>query len=154
MIEAHRRILSSLAIGAAVWSAGCSNTVTHHQSPSGGEAGTGGVAGSGGAGASGGTEPPEPAILTLAAPDEYTVKIGFNVDPAAPSIAYPASYSISSEVGPLDLEQAEYDPATRTVTLTSARQKLGIEYALSIEAPGEPIDGLGGDFLSADTALF
>lgn len=113
-----------------------------------GGAGTGGDASGGGGGTAA-----TPAIKKVAAPTRTTVAIELTESlPTAPEIV--DAYGLTSARGPLIVSAVAYDDATRTITLTTEKQKLGIEYTLTVKSPGSPLDLKGGKFLAADTATF
>jgi len=94
------------------------------------------------------------SIENVDAPNELTVNVAFNGDPGKAAAEDLSVYSIDSSVGSLTLTAAQYNPLTKTVQLTSKKQKLGITYTLII-TPGENSkEGLTEDFISADTAQF
>lgn len=66
----------------------------------------------------------------------------------------PNAYELTHTTGDLTVGEVTYDAATKTVTLVTSKQKLGIEYHVTIVAPGHPLDLAIGKFLSADTAKF
>ncbi|MDP8254771.1 MAG: hypothetical protein P9M14_03395 [Candidatus Alcyoniella australis] len=87
----------------------------------------------------------------LSAPDEYSVVIVFSVDPSTALAGDVRTYQISSEIHELEIESVTYDAETARATLTTGKQKLGLQYTL--QAGGtDPGQGVGGDFWSADTA--
>jgi len=89
----------------------------------------------------------------VSAPDEYTVLVGFAGAPPAAEAGDASIYSLGSDVGSLAVESAGYDEAEHVATLTTAKQKLGITYTLTV-APPEESTALEADFVSADTATF
>jgi len=95
------------------------------------------------------------SILAVNAPDGYSIRLELDGNPPAAEAGDPLSYGVDSSWGGLDVEDAEFDPETGVVELTTERQKLGVTYELTIlDGEGEPIDGLTADFLSADTFAF
>lgn len=116
-----------------------------------GAAGGGGPGGAGGLGGGGAT----PAIEVLRAPDQTSITARFDVDVAATVPTSADAFVVTSdEVDDLAVESVAYDAATRTLTLTTEKQKLGATYQLAIVAPATPLDGAGGELLAADTARF
>ncbi len=91
-------------------------------------------------------------ILTIEAPDERTVVVRFDRDPGSERAERRASYGLDSLLGALSVASVVYEADTSTATLTSARQKLGVEYTLSI-ADGDDI-GPSEVFWSADERNF
>jgi hypothetical protein len=120
--------------------------------------GTGGAGAAGGAGPGGGGHGGGVAAATveqLRAPDQTTITVRFDIDVAAVVPAATDAFVVASDdVDDLEVESVAYDPATRTVTLTTERQKLGATYQLTIQAPGTALADLGGELLAADTARF
>jgi hypothetical protein len=146
-----RRLLSvALLVVPGLAACGSNVTVVPQDEPLGG--GGGGV---GGAGGEGGTAPvPDPHVKNVRAPDEHSVAVEFTSDPGD-ALESALAYAIdSAAVGPLAVDSVSYDPATHVATLGTPRQKLGIEYTLTITSPGSTVDGEGASFLSADTARF
>jgi hypothetical protein len=89
----------------------------------------------------------------VSAPDELTVVVGFVGTPPVADAGDASIYSLASDVGGLAVESASYDAADHVATLTTAKQKLGITYTLTVQPPGE-VTALQADFLSAETATF
>ncbi|MBW2524158.1 MAG: hypothetical protein JRI23_08280 [Deltaproteobacteria bacterium] len=142
---------STLLFAALLAAAGCSNSVEVEPAAQGG-AGGGGVSG-GTAGT--GAELPEPDPTVQAhAPDETSVEVRFNVEADAPQLSSADAYVIASEQGPLHVAAVSAGADGRTFTLTTEKQKLGVTYQLSVDVPGEAVDGLEDSFLAADTASF
>lgn len=132
-------------------SAACSNEVVVPERAPGAAQGGGG---SGGTQGGGGTAPPPDPRIDASAPDETTVVIRFNVALDAPTIGATTTYTIASDLGPLDVESANVGADRSTVRLTTEKQKLGVSYQLTIRSPGHVIDGLSDPFIAADTASF
>ncbi|XXY45130.1 hypothetical protein WME91_34520 [Sorangium sp. So ce269] len=116
----------------------------------GGEAWSGHGGAGGAAGESGG---PFRLDAIIAAPSQHEVEIHLSEDIAAPPLDA-AAYRITSPRGSLRVEQVAYDAERATLVLTTARQKLGVTYELTVRSPGSRLDGVTGSFLSADTATF
>src|SRR5690606_3920157 len=109
---------------------------------------TAGVGGAGGEG--GGTV--APAALEAHAPDRTSVVVSLSgvLDGAALSDA--AGYRLTGEDGaPLAIEEVTVDLATSQVIVTTAPQKLGIEYTLTVDLPGVESAEEGLSFMAADT---
>jgi len=118
-------------------------------------AGSGGTGADGGAGSGGQGAGGAPAVDLLRAPDQTTITVRFDVDVAAVLPTVPDAFVVASdEVEDLEVESLAYDAATRTLTLTTERQKLGATYQLTIVAPQTPVADLGGELVAADTARF
>ncbi len=118
--------------------------------------GAGANGGSGGSGAEAGNGGASSATLESAhAPDEFTVVAqlagGFsNGHPAQLSM-----FKLTSPLGDIDVVgEVVFDTTANTLTLTTEKQKLGVQYTLSIAAPGNELDLAFANFLSADTATF
>lgn len=118
----------------------------------GGGAGGSGAIGGGGEGNTGGVPPGDVAIEGVSAPDQESVVVTFASDVA--SLATVDVAITSDVVPPLVVQSKTYDPATRTLTLQTAKQKLGATYEIALVAEGQPHDGLSADFIAADTATF
>ncbi len=142
-----------LATGGGV-ATGSGGAVAGGASAVGGAGASGNYGGSGGVGGVGGAPVPPLAITSVNAPDQFSVVLRFNISPESPSVAESTSYQLDSDFGSLQIQGAEYDPLDHSVRLTTAKQKLGVEYELHIEATNEPMDGLHDSFWSADTASF
>jgi hypothetical protein len=116
--------------------------------------------GGGGAGATpanggAGGEPAETATLgVVRAPDETTIVIEIQGAFSSGHPTAPAMYEIESAVGPLAVGEVTFDAEAGEILLTTAKQKLGVEYTLQIKAPGNDVDLASASFLSADTATF
>lgn len=139
------RLVSLFALSSL---AACGDDSTATGGSSEGGAGTGGDASGGGGGTAA-----TPAIKKVSAPTRTTVTIELTeslVD--APAIV--DAYGLTSPRGPLIVSAVAYDDATRVITLTTEKQKLGVEYTLTVKSPGSPLDLKGGKFLAADTATF
>jgi hypothetical protein len=93
------------------------------------------------------------SISSIDAPDEYTVFLVFDGAPPAADAADAAIYALSSDVGGLAIDSAAYDEDAHIATLTTARQKLGATYTLTITPPVDTAP-LTADFPSADLATF
>lgn len=90
-------------------------------------------------------------IAETVAPDRTTVEVVLNGNPGA--AAEEAEYQITSDQGTLTVSAIDYAPAKTTVTLTTAEQKLGVEYTLKI-SPAKATGDLTADFTAADKATF
>src|SRR5262245_55566573 len=81
----------------------------------------------------------EPEMVGVHAPDEHTVVAQLEgtgvVVPEGTNI-----YEIESEVGNLPVTNVAYDAAANTITLATDKQKLGVNYYLTIKAPGNTLD--------------
>lgn len=152
------RHILSMGLITLVALVGCAHKVRTAESSSGGDGGSGGSGGGGGSGGTGGPDipkPVEPAVTNVRAPDQTSVRVQFNKDVAAILPSDPAAFFIASaEVEPLTVKAAIYDPLTQSLTLSTALQKLGATYDLTINTPLGKLDGQGGAFLAADTAVF
>lgn len=93
-------------------------------------------------------------LTSLKAPTRTTVEVIFGQDPGSELAGQLKSYSLRRGEDALAIEEATYDPDTRTARLTTQTQVLGISYMLEILEQGEPVSGLTGVFRSADTATF
>lgn len=139
-------LLSLFALSSLV---ACGDDSTATGGGSEGGAGTGGDASNGGGGGTAAT----PAIKKVSAPTRTTVTIELTESlVTAPAIV--DAYGLTSPRGPLIVSAVAYDDATRVITLTTEKQKLGVEYTLTVKSPGSPLDLKGGKFLAADTATF
>jgi hypothetical protein len=141
-------------VASCLW-IGCGSSVTYETGGSGGSGG----GDSGGTTATGTTTTPTtttsvvPAITALRAPDQTSVRIEVSaVIEAVPQS--PSAYAFASEHGPLAVKAVTWDAAAKAIVLETEKQKLGVEYTLTIVAPGDPLDTLGGSMLAADTATF
>ncbi|MCK9460171.1 MAG: hypothetical protein M0R80_11075 [Proteobacteria bacterium] len=90
----------------------------------------------------------------VTAPTEYSVTVGFTGNPPAAEAGSLAIYALDSDVGALDVLLASYDEEERVATLTTAKQKLGVTYTLTVTPPAVGAEALAADFLSANTASF
>lgn len=131
-----------LSLGAA-----CGDDET---TPATGGSNTGGEA-AGGGGEGGGVV--AATLESARAPDETTVLISLGGGEVEPPSATNA-YTLESTKGALTVGEVSYDAATRTITLTTSQQKLGVEYTLQILSPGHPLDLQTAKLWSADTATF
>ena len=115
----------------------------------------GGGAGAGDTNGGAGGQAADPATLgTVRAPTETTIVIEVGGAFVAGHPSAPAMYAIDSDVGPLPVGEVTFDAEAGQILLTTAKQKLGIEYTLEIKAPGNELDLESATFLSADTATF
>ncbi len=112
-----------------------------------------GAAGGGGDGGSGGGSQLEPALASASAPTRTTVRLVLSALPDVTPLDV-AAYALTSSRGPVAVEAVELDPAGPAVLLTTAPQKLGIDYTVKISDPGGPLDSATATFPSADTATF
>jgi hypothetical protein len=125
------------------------------ESPGGSGPGGGGDGGSAAGGNGDGGDPAmaEPEMVGVHAPDEFTVVAQLEgTGVVAPETA--SAYVIDSDFGTLAVTNIVYDAAANTITLTTDKQKLGVNYYLTIKAPGNLLDLETAQFLSADTATF
>ncbi|NUP07628.1 MAG: hypothetical protein HOW73_16395 [Polyangiaceae bacterium] len=142
------RSLGYLAVLVSIFAVGCGDDETTPNGGSGGDA-----PGGQNAGGEGGAPTTEAAIKTVHAPDETTVVVELEGDfGEAPTS--PNAFEITSLNGDLGVGDITYDEATKTITIVTAKQKLGVEYTLKILTPGSPLDLETAKFLSADTAKF
>ncbi len=144
-----RRLLPALLGPSIVLFAGCGD-----DSPSTGGGGGGGsdpVGGQGGDGGSGGSQIVAPAVESAHAPDEVTVVVQLSGDDLAPPEVGTAYLLKSASNGDLTVGDVTFDPEAKTVTLVTSKQKLGVEYSVTIKAPGDPLDLANATFMSADT---
>lgn len=144
------------ALAASLLSVGCGEEVVYAvKSDTGGAGGGGTTAGTtvGPASSSASTGAGEPGIVDLRAPERTTVRIDVTAAVVGAPMS-PAAYAFSSEHGPLEVTAVAWDAGAKAILLETAKQKLGVEYTLTIQAPGDPLDGLGGAMLAADTAVF
>ncbi|MCC6526026.1 MAG: hypothetical protein IT373_25490 [Polyangiaceae bacterium] len=109
--------------------------------------------GTGGTGGTGGEIVQPLSIVSVSAPDEYTVRIVLSAAPPPEATELPI-YGFAGEGGALEVLAAALDPAANTITLTTGKQKLGVGYDLALSRPDSALDGLGASFLAADTATF
>lgn len=93
-------------------------------------------------------------IQAISAPDEYTVYVTLSGDPGAAEVEKPGIYSLDSDRGSLTVESVSYTANTRTIDISTGKQKLGIEYLLTIEPEGKEGEGLSAEFTAADNATF
>jgi hypothetical protein len=93
-------------------------------------------------------------ITAVIAPEREKVRVTLSGDPGDNAAADPAIYEITSDFGALAVTGASFDAGTKQATLTTAPQKLGVTYALTINPNGYTGAPLTGDFLAADTAKF
>lgn len=144
-----------LACGLSALAAGCGDdtTTTGGAGAAGGTGGTGGDGGDGGTAGNGGAGT---AVLESArAPDEYTVVAQVDGSFAFGPPSEISMYKLTSLVGEIDvIGTVEYDAAANTLTLQTEKQKLGVQYTLTVKAPGNELDLKFANFLSADTATF
>ncbi len=106
--------------------------------------------GAGAMGGSGGSVVVVPEVDDAHAPTQFAVEVTFRggLPPWAGDVA---RYTLGGEAGALSVEGLEVDAAAETVTLTTAKQKLGLDYTLTI------VTDEGDEtrtFPSADTAMF
>lgn len=141
--------IGAISLLAAGFSAGCEESDTTETG--GGGSGGGGTTTST-TGTTSTTSSAAPGITALAAPDRVSVRIEVSGVEQVP--ADPSAYSFSSELGALEVTAVSWDPAAKVILLQTGKQKLGVEYEMSIYAPGDALDGLGGKVLAADTATF
>ena len=93
------------------------------------------------------------SLESVNAPDEYSVSVTFDDNPGSDAAEVVSIYEITSPAnGNLSVTGAQYDIPSRTVTLTTGKQKLGVTYTLTVN-PGTK-GNLTDDFMSADTAVF
>jgi hypothetical protein len=146
------RALLALALFAQL-SIGCGDDEPSGGGGSGDTGGGGSGAGSPNGGAGG--QAADPATLeSVRAPDETTIVIAVGGTFTSGHPTVPSMYAIDSDVGPLAVGEVTFDAESGEILLTTAKQKLGIEYTLQIKAPGNDLDLESATFLSADTATF
>jgi hypothetical protein len=105
----------------------------------------------GGAGGLGGA-PVTPEVLEARAPDRTSVLVSLSALPSDLAAAGdPANYSLSHDGEALAIEQIAVDAAAGQITLTTAKQKLGVEYRLELTLPEVSDAEAGLTFLAADT---
>lgn len=91
------------------------------------------------------------AISEIAAPDETTVRVTLSGDPGDEQAEQTDIYSLTGPQHDLTIEAVEYNAVSREVTLTTAKQALGLTYTLTIE-PADAKVTITADFPAADTA--
>jgi hypothetical protein len=143
-LKRFRRVVLGALTGAVL--VACSSAET--QPPASGAGGGGSTSSAGGGGAGAG----ELAVADVAAPDRTRVTIELSRVPAAVPLA-PDAYEVTSDRGPLVVSSVVWDGGS-AVELVTEKQKLGVEYELTIREPDGELDGLGGAFIAADTATF
>jgi hypothetical protein len=111
------------------------------------------VGGGGGGGGAGGGPGAPAEVRAVSAPDRVSIRVELGGD-VADVPQQPLAYALSSDRGSLDVVAVAWDPAANAITLETGKQKLGVTYTLAIDAPGDPLDGLGGELMAADTAEF
>jgi len=89
------------------------------------------------------------ALGSASAPTRNTVVASFTTDVAPPTD--PAAYVVGSDRGPVAVTAVTIDAAARTISLVTEPQKLGVEYTLTVIAPGGSYDGQSAMFMAADT---
>ena len=97
------------------------------------------------------TLPDEVDIDWANAPDEYTIVVRFTED-LGDFASDKNNYSVSFAKGSLSIEEVEYVAVQKTATLTTAKQKLGMEYTITFTIEG--VTPAFESFMSADTAQF
>jgi hypothetical protein len=148
--------MSARAFLALVLASNLSAACGDDESAGGGGADDGG-GGSGGVNANGGAggQAADPATLeSVNAPTETTIVIEVGGAFIAGHPSAPSMYVIESDVGALAVGEVTFDAEAGQILLTTAKQKLGVEYSLEIKAPGNELDLESAKFLSADTATF
>ena len=95
--------------------------------------------------------PDDVEIDQAGAPDEFTVTVVFTED-LGDYGADMDNYSISFGKGSLSVEEVIYDSEKKTAALTTAKQKLGIDYTVTLTIEG--VTPASEMFISADTAQF
>ncbi|MDP8222163.1 MAG: hypothetical protein P9L99_02280 [Candidatus Lernaella stagnicola] len=93
------------------------------------------------------------SVTDVEAPDQYTVEVQLSASPGAAAAANANIYTITSDYGSLNVQDATFAKAN-VVTLTTGKQKLGVEYTLTIEPTEYAGEPLTGAFPAADTARF
>jgi hypothetical protein len=94
-------------------------------------------------------------VLTeVHAPDEHTIRVSIDAVPTHGAAERLEAYAVTSDHGDLDVTDMAFDADALTITLTTARQKLGVSYGLSIDTGPEAPGSLDASFLAADTARF
>ena len=93
------------------------------------------------------------ALDTVSAPTRNQVRIVFASSPGPDVVEGRAAYSVLGPQGPLAVEHLIWDPASISVSLTTAQQTLGLTYRLEVQT-GEGDEPLTADFPAADTARF
>lgn len=104
----------------------------------------------GGAGSGGGAGA-KPELLGARAPMRDAVLVELT-GPSEAAPTEPSAYRLDSPQGALEVVAVTAEEAA--LRLTTAPQKLGVTYELSIEAPGNGLDGARASFVAADEALF
>ncbi|NLH49415.1 MAG: hypothetical protein GX444_12565 [Myxococcales bacterium] len=92
-------------------------------------------------------------IASVNAPNEYSILVTLSADPGAEA-GEAALYAVTSDNGDLEITQAQYDAPTKLVTLQTRKQKLGVEYTLTVTPPTAKKAPLTAQFTAADTAAF
>lgn len=91
-------------------------------------------------------------IASAKAPIRTQVVAVLDTPPAPELAALREAYGVTQGQSALAVKSAAYDATTRTVTLTTDPQKLGLTYTLKIAGGGQ--DGQTASFLSADKHTF
>ena len=137
------------------------STVACGDDESDGAGGTGGVSSGGGGstanggeGGSGGNSSEPVALTSVVAPTEFSVVLQLQGEFIAGHPQQPSMYALTSLNGDLEVLSVSFDAAANTITLETSKQKLGVEYTLTVKAPGNELDFKFQAFLSADTATF
>jgi hypothetical protein len=146
----HARTSLALALPLLVAGVACGDD--EGTSGAGGGGGPGGAGGASNATATTGSSPTS-AIASLRAPTRTSLQVKLEGDAlAAPLDAKSWEITLNGET--LGVGNVEYDPATKTVTMETAKQKLGVTYQLVVRAPGDPLDLTAKSFVAADSATF
>ena len=132
--------LFSLAIAA------CGSEVV---APNPGDGGEGGAGAGGATGGSGGI-PPIPPTASASAPTQFTLELSFGQEPPAEALEL-SRYAASGDYGALTLESIAQDG--NTITITTSKQKLGVEYTVTFAGEADFAD-FSETVPSADTAKF
>jgi hypothetical protein len=107
---------------------------------------------------SGSDEPVDPwegvSFERVHAPTRESVAVVFRQAPGEALARELSSYSLRLGQDIAAIESLTYDPTTRTATLQTEKQTLGLSYMLEILHEGEPVPGLTAAFPTADTAAF
>lgn len=93
-------------------------------------------------------------LLGASAPDDTHVVLSFDGEPQSDMSLPQLSLHVESDFGDLAVSKAAWDSSAYTLTLTTGRQKLGVQYQVSIGSAGSTTGLLQASFLSADTKVF
>lgn len=132
-------------MAAALVAGACGSEVTTADDDDGGMS-----VGAGGKGGSGGSVVARPEVDGASAPTQFSVRVAFRGGLPAWA-ADGGRYGLRGPGGPLVIEGIDVDAAADTVILTTAKQKLGLDYTLTVVTDEREETRT---FPSADTATF